>query len=114
MSKTHTLGQESWRQDTPSPSHISTTSDTAVLEMTGESIRTEAESRLLYSVVAGAVSGALVAYVIVKIGLTYMDGFVKAGYFPISYVDKGQKLTAMVPMFMTEEERKKTVRGGQK
>lgn len=113
MSKTVTFGQESWPQDTPLLLPTSTTSDTVELVMTEKSTRTEGESRLLYSVVAGAVAGALVAYIVVRVCITYTDGLVKSGYFPLNYVEGGQKVTAMVPMYMTKDELRKMV-GGEK
>lgn len=107
MSKTAVLGQESWPPDTQSPPHIWITSDTGDLMETEKSIRTEAESHLLYSVIAGGLAGMLVAFVVTMLSLKYCDGLERIGYFPISYTRGNTHIDAVLPMYMTQENKEK-------
>lgn len=111
MSKTVVSGWESWPQGTPSQSHTSMTSGTVASDLTEKSTKIVREDQLRYSLIVGAIAGALVAFVVCRFSLTYSDGMKRSGYFPVSYKQGNETVTAMVPMYMTDEERRKTIWG---
>ena len=111
MSKTLASVLGLWRQDTPLQEPILTTSDTVELEPMERSIKIADENLFKYSLIIGGISGALVAYVVSFFMFTYCDGLKRSGYFPVTFMDRGQKITAMVPMYMEPEEIRKTVWG---
>lgn len=111
MSKTLVSGQESWQQDIPSQPRILTTSDTVGLTQMEGSTKTEVESRLLFSVLASVITSVIISYVVAILVFNHVDGMARSGYFPVTYKQGDVVITAMVPMYMTEEERRKTIWG---
>ena len=100
--------------DTPLPKLTMTTSDAVELRLQEKSIVTTAENHLRYSIIGGSIAGAIVSYIVAVFIVTRMDGLVKTGYMPVSFVNGSQTINAVIPMYMTKKEQQKLVNGGKK
>lgn len=103
MSKTANSVPASWRQDTPSQPLTLTTSDDAVLEMTGKCTETVAENPShSVSLIVAILTSAVISFCMARAMSSHPDGLVSLGYSSQVVSFNGKQVEALIPTYVTK------------
>lgn len=103
MSKTANSDPASWRQDIPSQPLTSTTSDDAVLEMTGKCTGTVAENPShSVSLIVAVLTSAVISFCMSRAMAGHPDGLVNLGYSQQVVSLNGRQIQALIPTYVTK------------